>query len=229
MKEYPKIQTVFKRDEETHKVIEGEYSLPEFEYLKNNLWVFTEKVDGTNIRVMWDGKKITFGGKTNNAQIPPFLIKKLEEKFMSQIDLFKNVFAPKENTVEGGEITVCLYGEGYGARIQKGGEKYIPDGVDFILFDIKIGEWWLERENIEDIGQKLGIEVVPIIGEGTLIDLVDYGKLGFISKWDTAKNQQEFMAEGVVARPKIDLWNRKGNRIITKIKYKDFWRDRGVD
>lgn len=225
MKEYPKIQTVFKRDEKTHRVIEGEYSLPEFEYLRHNLWVFTEKVDGTNVRVLWNGKDITFGGKTNKAQMPPFLEDRLVDIFINKatIEVFKEIFGNDEG------MEVCLYGEGYGARIQKGGGKYIPDGVDFILFDVKINEWWLERKNIEDVGQKLGIGVVPIIGEGTLIDLVGYGKLGFISKWDKSESQQEFMAEGVVAKPKVDLWNRRGDRIITKIKYKDFWRDRGVD
>ena len=65
MKEYIKIQTIFKRDLLTnHKtLLEGDYSLPEFDYLKDNTWIFTEKVDGTNIRVMWDGKEIAFGGK----------------------------------------------------------------------------------------------------------------------------------------------------------------------
>jgi len=222
MKEYPKIQTIFKRSESTHKVIEGEYSLPEFEYLKNNLWVFTEKIYGTNIRVMWDGKNITFGGKTDRAQIPPFLTDKLVDIFITKAGVFKEVFGADDDNDE--NIQVCLYGEGYGARIQKGGGKYIPDGVDFILFDVKINEWWLERKNVEDVGQKLGIGIVPIVGEGTLIDLVGYGKLGFISKWDKSESQQEFMAEGVVAKPKVDLWNRKGNRIITKIKHKDFER-----
>ena len=52
MKEYHKIQTIFKRDPENKfkTLIYGEFSLPEFEYLKNNTWIFTEKVDGTNIR-----------------------------------------------------------------------------------------------------------------------------------------------------------------------------------
>ncbi|MCP4215045.1 MAG: RNA ligase family protein, partial [bacterium] len=72
MKQYHKIQTVFKRDPENrHKtLLEGEFSIPEFEYLQDNDWIFTEKVDGTNIRVMFDGEKITFGGKTERAQIP---------------------------------------------------------------------------------------------------------------------------------------------------------------
>ena len=43
MKEYPKIQSIYKRDDKTHKFLEGQYSLPEFEYLKDNKWAATEK------------------------------------------------------------------------------------------------------------------------------------------------------------------------------------------
>jgi len=32
----------------------GDYSLPEFELLKNIDWVMTEKVDGTNTRLRYD-------------------------------------------------------------------------------------------------------------------------------------------------------------------------------
>jgi len=31
-----------------------------------------------------------------------------------------------------------------------------------------------------------------------------------------------FQAEGIVARPKVELLSRTGERIITKIKHKDF-------
>ena len=63
VKEYDKIQTVFKRDMENRgAIIEGTFALPEFEYLQNNVWEFTEKVDGTNVRVMWDGSAVRFGG-----------------------------------------------------------------------------------------------------------------------------------------------------------------------
>ena len=67
MEQYNKIQSLFKRDQKG-KMLFGEYSLPEFEYLKDNTWAFTEKVDGTNIRVMYKGNEafgddLTFGGK----------------------------------------------------------------------------------------------------------------------------------------------------------------------
>lgn len=208
MKEYHKINTVFKRTVDGKRLIEGEYSEPVFEYLKNNQWVFTEKVDGTNIRIMWDGTSVVFGGKTDNAQIPAFLIQKLQERFMT-IEARQKL---AEQFPEGG----CLYGEGYGARIQKSGGNYISDGVDFVLFDVKVGDWWLEREAIEDVATKLSLRVVPIIGEGTLTDLIALGRAGFKSTWG------DFNAEGVVARPKVEIKTRRGDRVITKIKHKDF-------
>ena len=214
MKQYHKINTVYKRDMANNgKIMEGTYSDPEFDYLKDNEWVFTEKVDGTNIRIMWDGTSVVFGGKTDNAQMPTFLLYKLQELFEGTAK--KLLFKTKFNTPEDEKPQVCLYGEGYGAKIQTGG-KYIPDGVDYVLFDVKIGDWWLQREDVEDIAKHFGIKVVPIIGMGTLKDMVEMTKKGFKSVWG------EFEAEGIVARPKTELKTRRGDRIITKIKCKDF-------
>lgn len=211
MKEYHKIQTVYKRNPETKNknLLEGEYSYPEFEYLKDNIWVFTEKVDGTNIRVMFDGKDIVFGGKTDNAQIPTFLNKKLQDKFLTieKRLLFESQFSK--------ESKVCFYGEGYGDRIQGIGGNYRKD-QDFILFDIKIDNYWLKREDLESIAEIFGIDIVPIIGKGTIKDMIEMTKKGFNSIWGN------FIAEGIVARPEIELMTRNGQRIITKIKHKDF-------
>ena len=214
MKQYHKIDTIFKRDmEHGAKIIEGSYAEPEFEFLKDNPWVFTEKVDGTNIRVMWNGESVTFGGKTDDAQMPVFLLYKLQELFEGTAKklLFRQTF-----NKDGEELPqVCLYGEGYGAKIQSGGN-YIKDGVDFVLFDVKIGDWWLLRPDIEEIAGKFGLKIVPIVGEGTLDEMVAMVKAGFKSQWG------DFEAEGIVARPKTELFSRKGDRIITKIKARDF-------
>lgn len=208
MKTYHKIQTVFKRDPEKkfRSLLEGNFSLPEFEYLQNNKWIFTEKVDGTNIRVMQNKGKITFGGKTARAQIQAQLVERLNDTFLPMAERFTEVF----NCAD-----VCLYGEGYGARIQKGGVNYRKD-QDFVLFDVKIGEWWLQRKDVEDVAQKLGLDIVPIIGAGTLADMVCMAKDGITSIWG------DFKAEGIVARPATELVTRKGSRLITKIKTSDF-------
>lgn len=208
MKEYHKIQTVFKRNPETkHKtLLMGDYSLPEFEYLKDNRWQFTEKVDGTNIRIMVTNDVI-FGGKTDSAQIPASLIERLNTRFQT-IEARQRL---AEVFPDGG----CLYGEGYGAKIQKSGGNYRQD-QDFVLFDVKVGDFWLRREDIEDVASRLDIEIVPIIGEGTLEDMIVTVQDGFSSQWGN------FEAEGIVARPLIELKTRSGKRIITKLKHKDF-------
>ncbi len=209
MTQYHKIQTVFKRDPDNKfkTLLINEYSRPEFEYLKDNDWVFTEKVDGTNIRVMWNGLDMKLAGKSDNAQIPTPLVNNLSETFFIQKDKFIEIFGD-----EGG---VCLYGEGYGGKIQKAGATYGGE-QRFVLFDIKIGDWWLQREDVLDISGKLNIETVPIFGSGTLGDLVDAVEVGIDSHWG------DFIAEGIVARPSTELVARNGQRIITKLKHKDF-------
>jgi hypothetical protein len=214
MIEYHKIATVWLRDPETNhkRLLEGQYAHPAFEYLALNKWVFTEKVDGTNIRVMIEppqtsdeSLRIKFGGKTDAASIPAFLIEKLQERFFPQREKLFEMFPDG----------CCLYGEGYGAKIQKGGGNYRQD-QDFVLFDVKVGTWWLDRPSVDDIAEKLRLDAAPIIGRGTLPDMVAMTRDGFRSKWG------DFLAEGIVARPSCELVTRAGDRIITKIKHRDF-------
>ena len=206
MKEYHKIQSIYKRDERGN-FLDDQWAMPEFEYLCQNIWEFTEKVDGTNIRVMFDGKNITFGGKTDNAQIPSLLVTRLNNLFMpiEQRENFKSKFP------EG----ACLYGEGYGAKIQKGGGNYRPD-QDFVLFDVNVGGWWLRREDVEEIASFFGIDVVPVVKVGTIFEAIVMVKAGFKSTWG------DFEAEGLVLRPIVPLFTRQGHRVITKIKHRDF-------
>lgn len=213
MKEYHKIQTVFLRDPETKfkTLLEGQFALPEFHYLKDNEWIFTEKVDGTNIRVIWNGKEMSFAGKTDRAEIPSHLRNALNEQFLSnkRQEAFQQTFKDSLDT------SICLYGEGYGYKIQKGG-KYLPKTCSFALFDVKIGDWWLQRKDVEDVAYKMVIDLCPVIGRGALQEMIDLVKCGFNSRWG------DFTAEGIVARPKIELKTRNGKRIITKLKHKDF-------
>ncbi len=207
MNEYHKIQTVFKRDMQKNgkTLLEGHWTLPEFEYLSGNIWSWSEKVDGTNIRVMLKDGSVTFGGRTDAAQIPAQLVTRMNERFLPLAEKMQEVF----------DCDVCLYGEGYGAKIQKGGENYRKD-QDFVLFDVRVGYFWLERADVEGVAQKLGLDVAPIIGEGTLHDAISAAKAGITSTWGA------FQAEGIVARPKTELKTRNGHRIITKIKCRDF-------
>jgi len=206
--EYVKIPNIFKREEYgSNKLIEGKFSTPELKYLANAQWVWTEKVDGTNIRVMWDGHSVTFGGRTDKAQIPAHLVNKLNELFggTNKEEIFEQHF---------GDVSVILFGEGYGEKIQKGGGLYGP--VNFILFDVFINGVWLKREAIEEIACAFNIGVVPIVGEGSLNQAVEE-----IRKHPKSQLRDAEL-EGFVCRPACELLDRMGNRIIVKIKCRDF-------
>lgn len=215
MNEYPKIQSVYKRYAEgpnKGKFIIGEWSLPEFEYLKDLTWAWKEKVDGTNIRVQYWGAQQEIGlnaevevkGKTDKAQRIEPLYSIVEKMFPKE--WFQEHFDP--------DIDVCLYGEGYGPGIQKGG-KYRAD-QSFVLFDIKIGHWWLKNEDLADIARQGNVDWIYAARQYTLMEAIDKVRGGIPSTWGN------FDMEGLVGQPLIPLNMRNGQRIITKIKTKDF-------
>jgi ATP-dependent RNA circularization protein (DNA/RNA ligase family) len=206
--EYPKINTIWKRDEK-HIILEGELSCPEFDAIK--LWNVTEKVDGTNIRVLYHkDREIIFAGKTNNAEIPSFLMEYLKKEFTQEKMLAAFPDAPVNK--------VILFGEEYGGKIQSGG-KYRPD-CSFILFDVWIDGWWLERKNVKDIAAKLGIDIVPDLGLMPMEEAINLVK-------NSAKSiiaQKDLVAEGIVARSSPLMLFRKGDPIMWKLKVRDYGR-----
>ena len=242
---YTKINTLYKRygveeSERSHPLKNcikiGEYSEPETEVLKDLKWECTEKIDGTNMSVhlipeykhLYDALgnplplvdtttvidyKMEIHGKTENANTPKHLQARMEELFNKEklIEVFtKNGIAPTQ--------TIEVFGEGYGQKIQKGGN-YIKDGVDFILFDVKIGKFWLTREACEDIAKKLGVKIVPLVGYMTIPEAEEYVKKGF--KSNIAENK-DYDAEGLVCKAPCGLLKRNGDRLITKIKTCDY-------
>jgi hypothetical protein len=78
MSEYHKIETLYERDEKTHR-LKPELILKNRIYGAIKSWVWTEKIDGTNIRAIWKSEKLIFGGKTDNAQMHAELIRWLSE------------------------------------------------------------------------------------------------------------------------------------------------------
>jgi len=213
MREYHKIDSLWKRDmtQKTHPIILGSYANPIFALLKDLEWEWTEKIDGTNIRVHWDGAAVKLGGRTDAAQTPIDLIERLQQIFPPE--KMAEVFGEK------GGIT--LYGEGYGAGIQKGGG-YIPKSKDFILFDVTGGDdhpVWFRRQDVEGIAQRLGIKWTPVVGSGTIAQAVAKAREGFVS---LVSADPKMMSEGLVIRPVVELRDRFGHRVITKVKYRDF-------
>ena len=212
MFKYPKIETLFNRDEK-FKVTE-EIRLPEFENIKN--WLITEKIDGTNIRIIYTPEeKLIFRGRTDNASIPTFLLEELQNIFT--IEKIKSIL---NNPIEKG---LCLYGEGYGAKIQKGGGNYNQYN-SFRLFDIWIDSCWLEWDSVVEIAEKLGIKTVPLLGVAPMNikeAIVFLGRFLF-SEVANEEGIAGHKAEGIVARAYPTMLFRNGIPIKWKLKVKDY-------
>ncbi len=215
-KTYHKIQSVFLRDPANkHKTfLMDQWTRPEFGYLATAPWIIEEKIDGTNIRVTWDAaaQTVVFGGRTNKAQIPKPLLKALKTIF--SVDVLATHFPA---------FSFTLYGEGYGKGIQKVGKHYLDHNNSFCLFDVMFQTAngpmaFLDRSAIDDFAAIFGIARPHVIGEMTLLEAIELTKAGFESK--LAKTPM--IAEGIIARPVVELNDRLGERIITKIKHRDF-------
>ena len=202
---YPKIDTIWKRDENNNfRIIEGDYS--KFEFMTIKKWNITEKIDGTNIRVIYKNGFVSFAGRTDNAQIPPHLYESLQRTFTLQI--MNELFS---------DTDVVLFGEGYGPKIQKGGGLY-RDDAGFILFDAYVDGWWLLRDSIEDISSKIGIDCVPLIGTMNVDEVVTYVQ----SKPNSLISKKTKMMEGIVARSHPLLLFRNGDPLMWKLKVRDY-------
>jgi len=195
--------------------------------------------------------RVHFYGRTERAQIPTFLLAHLQDTFNwekmqnlwrgkndcpkchggGQYDSGKPKFFTREclghrayqcECVEPYPIT--LYGEGYGARIQKGGGNY-REGVSFRLFDVLVdGKWWLDWVSVCDVAKKLEIKTVPMLGEPwELAELVDQAKAGFWSRVAFEDSERQgVMAEGIVARTDPYLYDKHGRPLRFKLKTRDF-------
>ena len=215
--EYPKIETLWTRDEHTFRVKPGELRLPEFGLPRS--WLITEKIDGTNIRITLRPKLeppdlLSYGGRTNAAQVPLVVSECLSRVF--PFALVASAFDP--------DTSAILYGEAYGPEIQKGGVYRGDIAVrllDVVVFGGDGRPWWLNWANVEDVARKLGVKTVPVVAREVSLD--DAANL--VSKPSVVAQEDGGVGcdwEGIVARTDPLLFMRTGGRVMWKLKRKDY-------
>lgn len=249
MQYYPKINTCFQRNLDRESplyncIVPDKFTQSEFElFSKHGIkWEATEKVDGecTSIHLIPDKKQVEYPpgewtwmqdykvevhGKSDTSQM------RIDEVEMLQrigdktklVKAFSREVVPEEGPrvpfVQGPDVECIIFGETYGKGMQKAGNRYCKDKLKFICFDIRVGDLWLERDAVEDICKKLDIDTVPYLGEMSIQEAIDAVKKGFPSQ---VSEDPTLEAEGIVLRAPLGLLTRRGERLITKIKVKDF-------
>lgn len=212
MREYPKIETAWNRDEKSKRVIPGAWRLPEFANVRR--WLATEKIDGTNIRIgLAPNGALAIGGRTDAAQVPTPLLSHLMA-----------TFSPAALRAKFGDTDFVIFGEGYGPKIQNGGD--YSTTPQFRIFDVLVGAWWLRPDDVADVAAAFGVKVAPVLGEifdvphtaEALAQILDGSHVAI----EEAGGYKR--AEGIVARAEPLLLTRRGERVMWKLKFRD-WPD----
>lgn len=198
-----------------------------------------EKIHGTSAHIIFN-PPVT---PTSTGRLTFFAGGESHTKFLSLFDEGKLLQAFKDLGVPS-DKSVTVYGEAYGGS-QQGMSHTYGNQLHFIVFDIQIGEKFLNVPDAEEVAKKLGLEFVHYVKvslvKATLNDLgimiVETSLSGVDQQRDACSVQsvrngvttaEDYMTgkgkkrEGVVLRPLIELTMNNGERVICKHKGDDF-------
>ena len=211
--QYPKIKSLFKRDKEFK--FTNTFVSPCLADFKDFRWFCQEKLDGMNIRFFcnYENKDFKYFGRTDKADIPNHLQETLNPIITKIKETNTCEILPKTQKF-------ILYGEGFGHKIQKGG-LYLGKETAFNLFDcyVFIPEgrgFWLEQPLLVQLANLLNLTLAPEREDMTIAEAIEKVRAGFQSKYGTAQS------EGLILRTRYPLFDSFGNRLIFKLKTKDF-------
>lgn len=120
-----------------------------------------------------------------------------------------------------GHADVCVYGEAYGGSMQKMRDAY-GDELKFIVFEVRIGDCWLDVPNAAEVALKLGLEFVHYENIPTDMAAIDAQRDAYSVQAVRNGCGKGKMREGVVLRPLIELTMNNGVRVVAKHKRDDF-------
>ena len=168
-----------------------------------------EKIHGTSAHISWhfSEKKIHFssGGESYEN-----FIKLFDETFLNA--KFEEVFPDQD---------VVIFGEAYGGK-QQGMSHTYGKQLKFIGFDVKVGDFWLNVPNAEDVCQQFGIEFVHY--NKIEVSLQNLTALRDMYSVQAQRNGcgTDKKREGIVCRPLIEMRINNGDRVICKYKPDEF-------
>lgn len=221
MTKYPSIETVYTRDKATNILNFGEMRCIENTCI--NTWTISEKIDGTNIRVIVTKGGIEIRGRTDNATLNQGLIEAILAIFPSHERLLEYFTAYRGQELPD-EWSITLYGEGYGAGIQKGAT--YSETKRFRCFDLLLGEsWWTDDDEMRRVCDELHIPTAPWLAvtphlPKTREELAAIIPFSHVASED--RGVTDVPAEGIVAKPLHVLLNRHHDRVVWKLTYREF-------
>jgi len=166
-----------------------------------------EKIHGTSAHISFKEGKLTYfsGGEKHEK-----FIKLFDDEVL--LDIFDEHYT---------NVDVVLFGEAYGGSQQGMSETYGKE-LKFVVFDVKIGENWLDVPNAEQVTKRLGLDFVDYKKIPTTMKAIDRerDRPSIQAKRNGIKENK--MREGVVLRPLLETKKNNGQRVIVKHKRDEF-------
>ncbi len=211
---YEKFNSPFKKDDNFINTMELSQILPV------GIWIKTEKIDGTNIRIILT-KPDEEGNREIHIASRKFILNQEDKSSKIYFDCIKEVNLHKiKEYFKEVNSTVTIYGEGYGAGVQKGG--IYSKQKNFRVFDIRIGLAYQDFKYVEKVCIDNQLNLIPILGQ---VEEITYKEcLTSLNKFkDTLlKGGDGGKPEGIVYKFNPVLLNKYKERLIFKVKFKDY-------
>lgn len=213
MIEYTKTENLFKRNpDKLSELMVGQYTRPEFALI--NSWDVTEKIHGMNVSIKFHrafNGTFDFYGRTDKAQ---FTIG--QGNFLENMgDEIRHNALHIINSFNLDSLTV--YGELYGPKIQSGGN--YSDDLEFRAFDMLVDDKvWLAPDDFRKNAEYMLLDTAPHLGVMSTEQVFLLVSGGFKSTF--AKNE-DYDAEGIIAKPPMNLYDQRGRRVMFKLKSHD--------
>lgn len=239
MSEYAKIDTLFDRGAD-FKVDVTRVRRPEFAAIDR--WRVDEKLDGMNIRLILrddPDAPAEVRGRTDRATVPDGVRRAATDHLRWN-----------PSNLHPGQVGLVVYGEGLGPKVN--GNPHRLDHCEFRVFDVRpliarsfetghvdeaevvathisynecLGRW-LERVDVRAVAVALGLAMVPEIAVTPRNDIVWAVRVregaDAIQRPDSPWRGLGGGFEGVVCRPLTELRTPRGDRVVWKLKVRDF-------
>lgn len=184
----------------------NDFRTPLLEYLSDKPWIMKRKLDGENLRIMWDGEQALWNGKSDNFQCSSALTDYMNNTFLEEI--FEEKF--------GRDKRVYIFGEHMGPKSQ--GNELGLGNSECVIYDVKVNGTWLKPMDIISVAGYFGCKTcydfmgnIPMDLSKTLSEYIAEVSLGIYEDW-----------EGIVCVPLVECCYPTGERVICKIKNKDY-------
>ncbi len=116
---------------------------------------------------------------------------------------------------------VIIFGEAYGGKCQGMSATY-GKALKFIVFDVKIGDYWLDVDAMDRFATGMGLEVVAYKRIPATQEAVDAERDADSTQAIRNGCGPGKKREGIVIRPLIELRKNNSDRVISKHKRDDF-------